>query len=325
MWVLTFARPVCILVLEARPVGTDGEHLLVASGWSPLRAAAMALFALSVVEGALILRRAERSTQPLEQVAEKLQSLLVRRKGRITMTEPINQTRSTANAVDSSPEKLDMQRIAHHVWQLNSNPPNRVNTYLIEDVLVDASTRGAAPRLLIQLANVPLSLVALTHCHPDHQGAASQICETRHIPLACHEADVAAMEGRAPMLPRNLLTRVIERVGGGPAYPVQRILRDGDEIAGFRVIHTPGHTAGHVIYFRESDRVAIVGDVLRSMNPFTGKVGLGEMPGALTVDREESRRSIRKLAQFRPAIICFGHGPVLRDMEQLDRLVTRLP
>ncbi len=63
MWVLTFARPVCILVLEARPVGTDGEHLLVASGWSPPRAAAMALFALSAVEGALILRRAERSTQ----------------------------------------------------------------------------------------------------------------------------------------------------------------------------------------------------------------------------------------------------------------------
>ncbi len=69
MWVLTFARPVCILVLEARPVGTDGEHLLVASGWSPPRAAAMALFA---VEGALILRRAERSTQPLEQVREEL-------------------------------------------------------------------------------------------------------------------------------------------------------------------------------------------------------------------------------------------------------------
>ncbi len=241
------------------------------------------------------------------------------------MTEPINQTRSTALAVDSSREKLDMQRIAHHVWQLNSNPPNRINTYLIEDVLVDASMRGAAPRLLNQLANIPLSLVALTHCHPDHQGSAKQICETRHIRLACHEADVAAMEGRAPMLPRNLLTRVIERVGGGPAYPVQRILHDGDEIAGFRVIHTPGHTPGHVIYFRESDRVAIVGDVLRSMNPFTGKVGLGEMPGALTVDREESRRSIRKLAQLRPAIICFGHGPVLRDMEQLDRLVTQLP
>ena len=76
MWVLTFARPVCILVLEARPVGTDGEHLLMALGWSPPRAAAMALFALSAIEGALILCRAERSTQPLEQVAEELQLLI---------------------------------------------------------------------------------------------------------------------------------------------------------------------------------------------------------------------------------------------------------
>ena len=52
------------------------EQLLVASGWSPPRAATMALFALSAVEGALILCRAERSTQPLEQVAEELRALL---------------------------------------------------------------------------------------------------------------------------------------------------------------------------------------------------------------------------------------------------------
>ncbi len=217
-----------------------------------------------------------------------------------------------------------MHMIARDVWQLNSNPPDQINTYLIEDVLIDASTRGAAPRLLTQLANIPLSQVALTHCHPDHQGAASQICEIRSIPLACHEADVAAMEGRSPMLPHNLLTMLLERIGGGPAYPVQHVLHDGDEVAGFKVIHMPGHTLGHVIYFRESDRIAIVGDVLRNINPFTGKADLGEMPGVLTVDREESRRSIRKLAQLRPTIICFGHGPVLRDMEQLDRLVARL-
>ncbi len=184
-----------------------------------------------------------------------------------------------------------MQMIAHHVWKLNSNPPDRINTYLVEDVLIDASTRGAAPRILNQLAHVPLSLVALTHCHPDHQGAARQICETRHIPLACHEA--------------------------------QQVLHDGDEIAGFRVIHLPGHTPGEVIYFREADRVAIVGDVLRNIHFLTGKPGLCEMPGFLTVDREESRRSIRTLAQLRPSTLCFGHGPVLRDMEQLDRLAAR--
>jgi len=52
------------------------EQLLVASGRSPTRASAMALFALSAIEGALILCRAERSTQPLEQVAEELRQLI---------------------------------------------------------------------------------------------------------------------------------------------------------------------------------------------------------------------------------------------------------
>jgi len=52
------------------------EQLLVASNWSPARASALALFALSAVEGALILSRAERSTHPLEQVVEELCLLL---------------------------------------------------------------------------------------------------------------------------------------------------------------------------------------------------------------------------------------------------------
>ncbi len=79
----------------------------------------------------------------------------------MTETLPLG---STAGTVDSTSRKLDMQMIAHHVWKLNSNPPDRINTYLVEDVLIDASTRGAAPRILNQLAHVPLSLVALTHC-----------------------------------------------------------------------------------------------------------------------------------------------------------------
>ena len=52
------------------------EHLLIASGCSPTRAPAMALFALSAVEGALLLCHAERSTRPLEQVVEELRLLV---------------------------------------------------------------------------------------------------------------------------------------------------------------------------------------------------------------------------------------------------------
>jgi glyoxylase-like metal-dependent hydrolase (beta-lactamase superfamily II) len=233
-------------------------------------------------------------------------------------------TLETIHATDDA-ERREMQMIAHHIWQMNRSPSNLINVYLIEDVLIDAATRWDASSLLKQLANVPLSQVALTHCHPDHQGSVKRICKTKGIPLACHEADVASMEGRAPMQPRNVATKFVQLAFAGPAYSVQQILHDGDEIAGFRVIHTPGHTPGHVIYFRESDRVAIAGDVLRNINPLTGKVGLDEPPAAFTQDREENRRSIRKLAQLRPSLVCFGHGPVLRDMEQLDRFIARLP
>jgi glyoxylase-like metal-dependent hydrolase (beta-lactamase superfamily II) len=235
-----------------------------------------------------------------------------------------NSTLQSTHTTDAIP-RTNMQMIAHHVWQMNRFPANVFNVYLIEDVLIDTATRWDAPSLLKQLANTSLSSVALTHCHPDHQGAVKRICETKGVPLACHEADVASMEGRAPMQPRNAATRFVGLLFAGPAYPVQRVLHEGNEIAGFRVIHTPGHTAGHVIYFRESDRVAIAGDVLRNINPLTGKIGLNEPPSEFTVDREENRRSIRKLAQLRPSIICFGHGPVLRDMEQLDRFVAQMP
>ena len=231
---------------------------------------------------------------------------------------------SSADVTDAL-SRPGMRMIAPHVWQLrNRFPDNSINVYLIEDVLIDAATRWDASILLKNLANFPLSQVTLTHCHPDHQGAVKQICQTRGIPLACPEADVASMEGRIPMVPRTTAIQLEQLAIAGPAYHVQRILRDGDEVGGFRVIHMPGHTPGHVIYFRESDRVAIAGDVLRNNDNF-GKTGLNEMASVFTADREENRRSIRKLAQLRPSIVCFGHGPVLYDMEQLDRFVARLP
>ncbi len=225
----------------------------------------------------------------------------------------------------SDTEKLGMQMLAHHVWQMKRRPTDLFNVYLIEDVLIDSGTRWDASGLLKQLANIPLSQIALTHCHPDHQGSVKRICEARGIALACHEADVASMEGRAPMQPDNVASKFPQLAFAGPSYPVQQVLHDGDNIAGFHVIHTPGHTPGHVIYFRESDRVAIVGDVLNNVNPLTSKVGLAEPPAFFTHDREENRRSIRKLAQLRPSLLCFGHGPVLRDMNQLDRFVAQLP
>jgi glyoxylase-like metal-dependent hydrolase (beta-lactamase superfamily II) len=217
-----------------------------------------------------------------------------------------------------------MREVARGVWQLNGFPRNAVNCYLVEDVLIDAGTRWARSRVLSQLAGRRLTLVALTHCHPDHQGAAAAVCRRYGVPLACHEADVPAMEGRAPMLARGGLIGLGIRILAGPPRKVERVLRDGDHVAGFRVVHAPGHTPGHLIYFRDSDRVAVAGDVLANINFLTGKPGLRQPPRVFSADPEQNRRSIRLLAELRPSLVCFGHGLPLREPDLLDAYVKRL-
>ena len=78
------------------------------------------------------------------------------------------------------------------------------------------------------------------------------------------------------------------------------MLNEGDEVAGFRVVHAPGHARGEVIFFRDSDRVAICGDVIRNMSYATGRPMLAEPPEIFTYDPAENRRSIRKLADLEP-------------------------
>ncbi len=221
-----------------------------------------------------------------------------------------------------------MKEVAPDLWQLRGFPPDGINVYLAGDVLIDAATRRAGKRILGQVGGRPLSMLALTHVHPDHQGAAKEICEKRDIPLACHADDVDAMEGRRPVQERDgeaFLNRMIRRYWEGPPHDVGRVLNEGDEVAGFRVIHAPGHARGEVIYFRESDRVAIAGDVINTVHIWTGIPGIHEPPGIFTLDPVENRRSIRKLLDLRPSVICVGHGRPLRDLSKLERFAAKLP
>jgi hydroxyacylglutathione hydrolase len=218
-----------------------------------------------------------------------------------------------------------VKQLAPDVWQLRGFR-DAINVYMIGDVLIDAATRRARRRILGQIENRPLSLVALTHVHPDHQGVAKDVCEARGVPLACHEADVAAMEGRAPVqqASSNPINKLIEKFWEGPPHPVGRVLTEGDDVAGFRVIHAPGHAPGEVIFFRDSDRVAICGDVINNVNFLTGRVRVGEPPGIFTLDPAENRRSIRKLADLNPSLVCAGHGPPVRGeaLGELERLAA---
>ena len=174
-----------------------------------------------------------------------------------------------------------MKQLAASVWRLNEFPRPTINVYLAGDVLIDAGRRWDRRRILGQLKGREISLVALTHVHPDHQGVAKDVCEERGVPLACHADDVDAMEGRRPIqeaAASNPVNRLIGKIWEGPPHKVGRVLGEGDEVAGFRVVHAPGHARGEVVYFRDSDGVAICGDVLRNMSFATTLTGLREPP-----------------------------------------------
>lgn len=221
-----------------------------------------------------------------------------------------------------------MRNLAPDVWRLKQLPAPMVNVYLAGDVLIDAGTRWDRRRIFSELQGREISIVALTHVHPDHQGVAKDVCEARGVPLACHADDVDAMEGRRPVQEAgadNLLNRAIKRFWQGPPHEVGRVLSEGDVVAGFRVVHAPGHARGEVIYFRDSDRVAICGDVIRNVSYATGLPGIKEPPEVFTYDPAENRRSIRKLADLKPSLVLPGHGPAVSDMAAFESFVAQLP
>jgi hydroxyacylglutathione hydrolase len=221
-----------------------------------------------------------------------------------------------------------MKQLAEGVQMLDGWPRNAINVYLVGDVLIDAATRQGEKRIMRQIAGKGVTAHALTHAHPDHQGSSHAICEQLDIPLWCGQADIPAIETpgaiKNPKAPR-LLNLVQARFWVGPAHPVARALHEGDEVAGFTVLETPGHSVGHVSFWRESDRVLIVGDVLGNMNFLTGIPGLNTPPDMMTPDPARNRESARRLAALEPALACFGHGAPLRDPGKLAKFVAQLP
>src|SRR5258705_8529691 len=113
-----------------------------------------------------------------------------------------------------------MQLAAPGVWLIDGMFGHTINAYLVGDVLIDALPRWHASYLLRRLHGHKLSAVALTHAHPDHQGAAWFLCRKFGIPLACHEADAPAMEGRGPTLPDTFIVNRLGRLIAGPPCSV---------------------------------------------------------------------------------------------------------
>ena len=221
-----------------------------------------------------------------------------------------------------------MKNIVKDVYQIPLFPRNAINCYLVEDVLIDAGIRSSANTILKALKDKTVTKHALTHAHADHQGSSKIICETLNIPLLCSEPEKEFAENGNVVTeypnPNHFISKFQKNFWAGKGHPVSQTLKEGDQIGGFTVIETPGHSRGHISFFRDKDGVLIVGDVMTNMNLLTTKVGLHEPPHLFTADKEINRKSILKLASLKPKILCFGHGPVLVNNGELEKFVQSI-
>ncbi|KEG19258.1 MBL fold metallo-hydrolase [Bartonella bacilliformis] len=168
-------------------------------------------------------------------------------------------------------------------------------------VLVDPGGDWLRIEEAIQEIGVIVEAIWITHGHIDHVGAAMQAKEALNVKImGSHLDDKPVMDDVVEKAKRYSMDDV--RL----CIPDQW-LKDGDSVdfSGhiFRVFHTPGHAPGHVIYFNEKERFALLGDVL-----FRGSVGRTDL---ILGSHEQLMHSIKK--KVLPLgddvnFIC-GHGP----------------
>lgn len=221
-----------------------------------------------------------------------------------------------------------MKEIAKNVFQIPLMLRSGINCYVVDDVLIDSGISSSSSKILSAIKNVKIAKHALTHAHADHQGSTKVICEKLHIPLWTSELEKENAESGNVTFEypnhKHPIARFQQKYWAGRGHQVSQVLKEGDCVGSFTVIETPGHSKGHISFFRENDGVLIVGDVLTNMNLLTTMVGIHQPPMLFTTDRETNIASIKKIYDLKPKILCFGHGPVLYNDGKLERFMSSL-
>jgi glyoxylase-like metal-dependent hydrolase (beta-lactamase superfamily II) len=181
--------------------------------------------------------------------------------------------------------------------------------------------------------------IILTHGHFDHIGGLEHLAETWDVPIYAHELENPYLDGSASYPPPD------PNVGGGmmarlsPLYPrgpidvksrLHLLPLDGSikEMPGWRWIHTPGHTPGHISLWRSSDRTLIAGDAFITTNQESAyavavqKPELHGPPKYFTQDWQSSWRSVEALAALEPELVVTGHGRAMHGAVMREALHT---
>ncbi|MDN5286144.1 MAG: beta-lactamase [Mucilaginibacter sp.] len=212
-----------------------------------------------------------------------------------------------------------MKQISDKVYQISLG---MVNVFLIEDdglTLIDTGPKGSADKIFNAIEKGgkdpnDIKQVIITHAHPDHAGSAEEIKRRLEVPLLASQKDAVLMRfgiaGRrdiqlSPGIINWLVYHLIIKRAGVIIEPVlvDESLNDNQVIpiaGGIQVIHTPGHSAGHIALLIKNEGVLIAGDICANM----GGPGLS----VVYENRELGIQSIIKAAELDFDIAVFGHG-----------------
>ncbi len=215
--------------------------------------------------------------------------------------------------------------IAPHVYAISLG---FVNIFLIdrgELTLIDTGTPGSADTIMegIRAAGCrpeDLKHILISHLHVDHVGSAKALQAATGAQVHMHPTDAAdlaagkTMRGvePGPGLLNRIIVPLMKHAPGSGTVEAPRVdhpLEDGqvlDFAGGLRVVHAPGHTAGHVVFLLPED-----GGLLFASDACSNMTHLG--PSILYESYEEGCRTLKRLAEMPFETVVFAHGRPLHD------------
>ncbi|WP_233004326.1 MBL fold metallo-hydrolase [Exiguobacterium aurantiacum] len=226
------------------------------------------------------------------------------------------------------------QLVADHVYGYTNQI---VNAYFIQTsadlnewVLVDAGMPASGVKLLHVAEQLfgrdhHLKAILLTHGHFDHVGGIVSILERFPVPVYAHSLEIPFLTGEKdyPEPDSSVEGGALAKVSS--VYPVEAIdisehlhpLPEGGAIPflpEWEWMHTPGHSPGHVSYYRKHDKLLLAGDAFVTVKQdslyrvLTQVKSVEGPPVYLTTDWEAAAKSVKKLAALYPQIAATGHG-----------------